>query len=550
MLCLPLGAAGASLELAGGKGASLAKLVAAGLPVPPGFVLTTAAYRSYVAANNMQADVLRLARSATGGTPAALEQASQAIGALFEGGTMPREIAAAIGQAYAALAGNQAPVAVRSSATAEDLPGLSFAGQQETYLNMTGDAALIDAVRRCWASLWTPRAISYRNRMSIDHEAVAMGVVVQVMVAAEVSGVLFTANPTTGERTEMVANASFGLGEAIVSGQVTPDTVVLDRATLEPKETVVGAKSIMIVAAEGQGTVTQDVSAARQSEPALPLPLLRQLATLALRVEANCDGAPQDIEWAVADGQCWLLQARPITNLPPAPLQGVTWAPPIPGSAWVRRQIVEHLPEPLTPLFADVHFATLDEAIEQFQSAQGLPDSVRFKKPGFAAINGYAYMRGDTNIRWSSVPALLKSVVTGVREMFREGAAQWQRAVPVYLDKVAAWQSTDLAAATDADLLAGIAALSRADAEYWFPTSLAMGGAKMTDGLLEKFLSTLARGRGLTSGLFLRGFPSNTLESEADMEAMADRIRRDSQLRDLVAATDAQHLPEVLESLP
>src|SRR5439155_21835988 len=160
-----------------------------------------------------------------------LEKASEQIEALFARGEMPEDIAMAVREAYARLGGGDVPVAVRSSATAEDLPDMSFAGQQETYLNMRGETMVLDAVKRCWASLWTARAIGYRARHGIPPEEVSLAVVVQELVPADAAGILFTANPLTGAREQVMINAAWGLGEAIVGGQVTPDTVVLDKAS-------------------------------------------------------------------------------------------------------------------------------------------------------------------------------------------------------------------------------------------------------------------------------------------------------------------------------
>ena len=172
-------------------------------------------------------------------------------------------------------------------------PDSSFAGQQDTYLNVRGDAALLDAIRRCWASLWTARAIGYRMKMGIDQRSVAMGVVVQLMVPADVSGILFTANPATGDRSELVVNASFGLGEAVVGGVVTPDTYVLDRNSLETKETRIGGKEQMIVSAGDQGTLTQQVPEEQRSQPSLSPTMLRELASLSLEVEST-------VRWSTA----------------------------------------------------------------------------------------------------------------------------------------------------------------------------------------------------------------------------------------------------------
>ena len=221
------------LEVVGGKGRSLARMAKAGFNVPGGFVITAAAYRSFVATNNLQQKIVSLAKPAVADGRVSFEQASEAIQAVFAEHDLSAEITREISQAYGSL--DDAPVAVRSSANAEDLPGLSFAGQQETYLNVKGTDEVVAAVRNCWASLWTPQAISYRHQNGIDQDSVAMAVVVQIMVTSEVSGILFTANPATGERSEIIVNASFGLGEAVVSGQVTPDTYIVDKETLQAK---------------------------------------------------------------------------------------------------------------------------------------------------------------------------------------------------------------------------------------------------------------------------------------------------------------------------
>jgi pyruvate,water dikinase len=214
VITLPLAHPMADLATTGGKGCSLATLVRAGLPVPPGFHVTTQAYRAYVATHDLQAQIV--------GTD------EQGVAKLFATHPMPEEIAGPIREAYAALG---APaVAVRSSATAEDLPDASFAGQQDTILDVRGADAVLDAVRRCWASLWTDRAVAYREREGIEPDDVALAVVVQELVDADAAGVLFTADPVTGATDRMIVNATWGLGESLVSGSVTPDELVLDAA--------------------------------------------------------------------------------------------------------------------------------------------------------------------------------------------------------------------------------------------------------------------------------------------------------------------------------
>jgi phosphoenolpyruvate synthase/pyruvate phosphate dikinase len=302
-----------SLEIVGGKGRSLAKLTNAGFDVPGGFQITTQAYRQFVAEHNLQSQILELAKPRIVEGTSSFEQASRDIVSLFHEHALNEEITQQIVKAYEALEGTPA-VAVRSSANAEDLPDLSFAGQQETYLNVTGANEVAAAVRNCWASLWTAQAINYRHEMDIRQDVVAMAVVVQIMIPSEVSGILFTANPATGDRDEMIVNCSFGLGEAVVSGQVTPDTYVVDRQSLKTKETIIGAKDQMIVSDGNQGTRMEDVTEAQKKQSSLAETALNELASVALQIEKKFDGVPQDIEWAISAGKLWLLQSRPITQ--------------------------------------------------------------------------------------------------------------------------------------------------------------------------------------------------------------------------------------------
>ena len=202
----------ATLETVGGKGMSLAKMSRAGLPIPGGFHVTTEAYRQFIAANELQPKILGALRLTDISLPATLDTASHAIREFFAHGHVPAEVSDAIVKAYQAMKDHHAVVAVRSSATAEDLPEASFAGQQETYLNIHGIDEVLDAVKKCWASLWTARAVAYRTRQNIPADTVALAVVVQKLVFADAAGIMFTANPITGNRGEVVINAAWGLG--------------------------------------------------------------------------------------------------------------------------------------------------------------------------------------------------------------------------------------------------------------------------------------------------------------------------------------------------
>jgi phosphohistidine swiveling domain-containing protein len=311
---LPLDARQATLEIAGGKGANLARLVRKGFPVPNGFIVTTSAYRAYVAANNLDRFILDTVEDLQADDPIALAAVSDAIRARFAAGTLPMDLVATLRQAYARL--GSPPVAVRSSATAEDLPEMSFAGQQDTFLNIVGDEALLEAVVNCWSSLWTARAIGYRARNDIPHGDLALALVVQEMVQSESSGVLFTANPLNGKRSETVIEATLGLGEALVSGQVEPDHYIVEVASGRILARTLGAKALSIRGRPGGGTITQPEQVA--PHPALPDDAVAELARLGQQV-AELFGAPQDVEWAWAGGRLYLLQSRPVTSLFPVP---------------------------------------------------------------------------------------------------------------------------------------------------------------------------------------------------------------------------------------
>jgi pyruvate,water dikinase len=329
---------------AGGKAANLGELIRAGLPVPPGFVVTTDAYTLFVSSHGLQPEIERLAQSADPDDAAALDAASRAIADLFDARPIPEAIRDTVLDAYSRL--GSPPVAVRSSATAEDRADASFAGQMETYLNIRGADALLNAVRRCWASLWTARAISYRARQGIPPSAVRLAVVVQELVDADAAGVLFTANPVTGHRGQTVIDAVPGLGEALVAGQVTPDHWVLDTATRRMLEARIARKERMTARTEG-GTALLPLPDGQQDRPALDDATLAALLDLGRRAAAHF-GAPQDVEWATAKGRLYLVQSRPITSLFPVPRPE-----PLPEDGlrvYVCANVIQGIVEPLTPM--------------------------------------------------------------------------------------------------------------------------------------------------------------------------------------------------------
>ena len=370
-LVLGLADPAATLEQVGGKGASLARLARSGFNVPPGFHLTTAAYRAFAQANALEAPILETVSR----YPA--DQAASAIARLFDRAVVPGEVHDALIAAYAALGQLDPAVAVRSSATAEDLPGLSFAGQQDTFLNVRGQVALERAVKRCWASLWTARAIEYRQRAGIPHATVSLAVVVQKMVAAEVAGVLFTADPVGGTTEEITINAAFGLGESLVGGQVQPDVIRVRRRTLAIASRDVGDKAVMTVLAE-DGVRQVEVPAGRRHEPALNDRQAVELARIGVEVETQY-GRPMDVEWAVCGDQIYVLQARPITTPPPDP-----WNDSRLGDyLWTNGNLGEAVPDVMTPCTWSLMQRVSTDAMASF----ALPDS-----PTVGNIGGRPYL--------------------------------------------------------------------------------------------------------------------------------------------------------------
>ena len=304
------------IDVAGGKAANLGELIRAGFPVPEGFVVTTEAYLRAAAGASL-GSVHEAIRRAPASDVERLDRLAADARHLLTEAKIPEEVARAAVAAYSEL-GADAAVAVRSSATAEDLPDASFAGQQDTYLHIRGQAALLDAIRRCWASLWTDRAVAYRAKNDIDPRVVRLAVVVQRMVPAKVAGVMFTADPVTGKRRRAVIDASPGLGEAVVSGAVNPDHFEVDTETGTIVTRHLGDKKVHIEAAPEGGTRRVERSLA-DDRACLSDEEILALAALGAKVEAHY-GAPQDTEWAMdADRRIHLVQSRPITTLYPLP---------------------------------------------------------------------------------------------------------------------------------------------------------------------------------------------------------------------------------------
>ena len=310
------------VERVGGKCSSLGELIHMGVRVPPGFAITTTGCTRFLREAGILDEVGRLTRGLDPQDIERLEQASATIRSLIESRPMAIELQDAIGEAYRKLSVRccvpAAPVAVRSSATAEDLPGASFAGQQDTYLWVRGADSVLEHVRRCISSLYTARAIAYRIRMGFEHEQVAISVGVQKMANAYTAGVMFTLHPGNGDRSVIVVDSNFGFGESVVSGEVTPDHFVVNKVTLDIMERTISQKEVCYtVDLKAQRCVAMEVPFERQTVQSVLDDEISELAWMGKRIEKHY-GRPMDIEWALdkdlpAGGNIFILQARPET---------------------------------------------------------------------------------------------------------------------------------------------------------------------------------------------------------------------------------------------
>lgn len=303
-----------ALGEAGGKGANLGEMVQAGFPVPEGFVVTASAYRSFLGQTGIRNKIESALKGLDANDTKALNEASWLVKETILNAKMPSEIASAIVTGYEKLAGGKdSYVAVRSSATAEDLPDASFAGQQVTFLNVIGAEHVVNTVQAVWASLFEPRAIFYRATHDYDHLKVGIAVPIQKMIQSEKSGVMFTVQTVTNDRSKIEIEAGLGLGEAVVSGAITPDSYIVDKDSLDILETKIAKQTWKIAMQDGKNRHL-DVDRAEGEVQKLSGYEVKELAKLGKRVEAHYD-FPQDIEWAISDGRFYLVQTRPITTL-------------------------------------------------------------------------------------------------------------------------------------------------------------------------------------------------------------------------------------------
>ncbi len=530
-----------SLALAGGKGANLGELMKAGFDVPAGFVITTAAYDLLLSTNNLQADLNSALASLERDNPSSARQISQRIHQAIQNTSIPGPIVDALLQAYRQLGGGA--VAVRSSATAEDLPEAAFAGQQETFLNVIGEQAFLDAVRACWASLWSERAILYRTRQGVEQASAKLAVVVQKMVPAEVAGVMFTANPVSGTRDELVIDANPGLGEAVVGGLVTPDHFVVSKHSLEIKEQRAGKREVVVRSKADGGTEQVTPSNGDPKMTLLPS-MVRSLMKVGVQIERHY-GVPQDIEWAwisngAKTGKFLILQARPMTALP----EPVKVTAPM---RMVLPMLAEMWPSRPYPLDVTTFTGVLERAVGDFMAvligkSAPNPDKALVEEDGVV-------LRFEPPEVHPSPSMLITPWVTLWRTRHYD-PSQWQ-ADPIIqevITKANELDQRDLHSLTWKqnietlqDSLGLIPRVMELRTRY-FPQALV--------GLGRLWLLLIRAGHKDLFGKLVSGVETKTTETNRALESLAAQIRSNPELSELFTQNDARSLSSALQQSP
>jgi len=512
--------------------------------VPVGFHLTTDAYRRFVSLNGLDATIAAALGKIDQGKPASLDLAARTIQAAFLAAQIPGEVAGALAGAYGDLPGTDPAVAVRSSATAEDLPEASFAGQQDSYLNVRGADKVLEATKKCWSSLWTARAISYRQRHEIDPSVVALAVVVQLLVDAEVAGIAFTVNPVNGNRDEMLVSASWGLGDAIVGGRVTPDEYVLDKSSGTVVQQVIAEKETMTVRVDG-GTQDQPVPANLRRVPTLEPADLAELGRLAIAIERLYE-MPMDIEWTLADGSFSIVQARPITTLKAAQAAPADdWTLSDPKARYMRASIVDMMPDPLSPLFATLglraYNAMLEPGIGDLMGSRRrfLPENL------VTTIRHYAYMR--VNFTGRELWGMLTVLSPRMPRLIRQGPTHFREvALPNYMRKVEQLQGKRVETLSSGEIWRDVHDLAYA-AFYHLSTLQVdtLGAAAGSEGLFSALYRRFYRHEGDPDApAFLMGYDTLPMQSEKSLFDLAAWARTQPALASWLLSTPTEQIAE------
>ncbi|HEX8361769.1 MAG TPA: PEP/pyruvate-binding domain-containing protein [Longimicrobium sp.] len=522
-------AAGES-AVAGGKGASLARLTQGGFPVPGGVVVAAPAYRAFVEGAT---EAHPLIAALDFGSDAALHAGCAAVRAALVAHPLPAALESELRARLPALL-MSGPVSVRSSATLEDSAGAAFAGQHDTYLNVPGVDEVVDALRRCYASLWEDRAVRYRQQRGIAPDAADMAVVIQTMVQSEVAGVAFSLHPVTGDLGQIVVNAAYGLGETVVSGEGGVDQWVIAKKDGAIVERTIAEKTHAIVGTP-TGTAHVEVPEARRLAPALTDAELAGLRDLMLRVE-RFYAFPQDVEWATAGDKLYLLQSRPVTRFP---------------ARWTRDESAERFPSPVTPLTWDFTTPGFHESLAHSLELMGFPP---YEGTWFERFDGFIYgnqtavqlFTAGQQVSFGSIDELagMRQTLIDHYRWVQELPVSWARDLDRYLLALGRLGSAPLDRFSEEELWRHILAVDALGREYFLPNI----AISITHGILHR---TLFRMLGMLVGperapVLYDGLTSfcdtKTNLVNADLYRLQRMIRADPALAELLAGTDRRRI--------
>jgi rifampicin phosphotransferase len=483
---IPLEYAVADVAAAGSKGANLGALIEAGLPVPHGCVLTTAAYDEFIRHSGQRLAIEAAAARVTSDDPTRAEHAAREIAARLAGSEVPDEIMAAILHAYEAMDG--VPVAVRSSAAMDEDPGIPFEAQGDTVLNVLGHEALLQAVRACWTSLWSAKAIVYRaRRRGVSVDDTSMAVIIQRMFRADTSGVLMTANLETLNADEMVIRAVRGFGQAVQPGQIIPQEIIFDRYS--------------------RSITRQSISGKLALMPYQAMELVR----LAERIEYHF-GCHQKIEWAWDEDTFCILQSRPIAvQIPPR----IRWEPPHPGKTYTRQAMMELLPDPVSTLFETCGLPALEQGILGYYTHMG--EAEASSHGIFETINGFVYQREQGPDRLTyllSLPKMKRASEHAIDHWEHEARPQYQQEVEQLL--------ADPQSLTPRQLTERINSLALAGGRYWAVVTEMLAPPEQAEQRFRALYTRLAQPGDPDPAIFLRGLELRSLQAERAFLAARD----------------------------
>jgi pyruvate,water dikinase len=518
------------LEISGGKGSNLALLTQRGFPVPPGFVISANAYRDFIAAGG---ELLRQVDTFHFKEPAQLRIESEQLREQLQKLELPSEVRAEIQEQLKHFASDQA-FSVRSSSTMEDLAGAAFAGQHETYLNCSGVKLILDRIKDCFLSLWFDRAIAYRHQQGFDHMLAAMSVVVQKMVFCDVAGVGFSINPISGDLNEMIFDANFGLGESVVSGEGEIDHFEVDKSTGKIRRANIAQKSRKTVAT-ASGTTEVSIHSSEGKQPSLTESQIGQLAQLLNRVEASYQ-FPQDIEWGFENGILFLLQARPITTIPPR---------------WTRDESAERFPNVITPLTWDFVESGFHRSLSYSFRLMGFPP---FNGKWFGMHGHYIY--GNQNaveLYGKRAPFVvrnleeLRAAVPRLREEFRwvqELPVIWARDLDFYLISIGRFLAEPLESKNMREVWQYVLDVNEHGAAYFLP-NIAISITHATLYRLLHHLLKLCLGADNANALFDRLMAyceTKTGTINKELYELALMVRSEPKLEELLTQRDSRQI--------